>query len=42
MSTVSMGNYYKLRTKKWLEKNGYFVVLTEFTSCRPIGGGKMI
>lgn len=42
MSTVSSGNYYKQRTKKYLENLGYFVVLTEFTSCRPIGGGKMI
>lgn len=42
MSTVSSGNYYKIRTKKYLESKGYFVVLTEFVSCRPIGGGKMI
>jgi hypothetical protein len=42
MSTVSMGNYYKNRTKKWLEAKGYTVQLTEFVSARPIGGGRMI
>jgi len=42
MSTVSRGNYYKRRTKEYLEKKGYVVQLTEFVSTRPIGNGKMI
>lgn len=41
-STVSRGNYYKLRTKAYLESKGYSVQLTEFVSARPIGGGRMI
>lgn len=41
-STTSRGNYYKRRTKDYLEKLGYTVQLTEFVSSRPIGGGKMI
>ncbi len=41
-SNVSRGNYYKRKTKEWLEKRGYTVQLTEFVSSRPIGGGRMI
>lgn len=41
-SNVSRGNYYKRKTKEWLEKKGYTVQLTEFVSSRPIGGGKML
>ena len=29
MSNASKGNYYKLRTKKWLEKKGYQVAFLE-------------
>jgi hypothetical protein len=42
MSTSSRGNYYKLKTKKFLESKGFTVQLTEFVSSRPIGNGKMI
>lgn len=42
MSTTSKGNYYKRRTKEYLEKLGYTVQLTEFTTTRHIGGGKVI
>ena len=42
MSTVSRGNYYKVKTKKFLESKGFTVQLTEFVSSRPIGNGKMI
>lgn len=42
MSTVSQGNYYKHRTKKWLEDQGYTVQLTEFLTTRFIGEGKTI
>lgn len=41
-SNNSRGNYYKRKTKEWLEKRGYTVQLTEFTTTRPIGGGKVI
>lgn len=41
-STTSKGNYYKRKTKEMYEKLGYIVQLTEFTTSRPIGGGKMI
>ncbi len=41
-SNVSRGNYYKRRTKDYLEKLGYTVQLTEFLTTRPIGGGKVI
>lgn len=42
MSNVSKGNYYKRKTREYLEKLGYTVQLTEFVSSRPIGNGKMI
>lgn len=41
-SNSSRGNYYKKRTKEYLEKLGFTVQLTEFVSSRPIGGGRMI
>lgn len=41
-TNTSRGNYYKRKTKEYLEKLGYTVQLTEFVSSRPIGGGKMI
>ena len=41
-NTVSRGNYYKKKTKEYLEKLGYTVQLTEFTTTRPIGNGKVI
>jgi hypothetical protein len=41
-SSTAKGNYYKRRTKEWLEARGYTVQLTEFVTSRPIGGGKMI
>lgn len=41
-STTSKGNYYKVKTKKYLESLGYEVQMTEFVSARPIGGGRMI
>lgn len=39
-TNTSMGNYYKNRTKKYLEARGYTVQLTEFLTTRFIGGGK--
>ena len=42
MSTTSKGNYYKKKTKEYFEKLGYETQLTEFTTTRPIGGGKVI
>jgi hypothetical protein len=41
-SNSKRGNYYKVKTKKWFEKKGYTTQLTEFTTTRPIGGGKVI
>jgi hypothetical protein len=41
-STTSTGNYYKNRTKKYLESKGYTVQLTEFLTTRIIGPGKFI
>lgn len=41
-STTSRGNYFKAKTKKYLEKLGYEVQLTEFMTTRPVGGGKVI
>ena len=42
MSNSSRGNYYKNRTRDYLQKLGYTVQLTEFVSTRPVGNGKMI
>lgn len=42
MSTTSKGNYYKDKTKKWYEKLGYMVQITEFMCGRQIPGGKII
>lgn len=42
MSTTSKGNYYKLKTKKYLESLGYETQLVEFMTTRPIGVGKFI
>lgn len=41
-STTSKGNYYKKKTQKYFEDLGYETQLTEFTTTRPIGGGKVI
>jgi hypothetical protein len=42
MSTVSKGNYYKDKTKKWYEKHGYTVQITEFMCGRQIPGGRIV
>lgn len=42
MSNVSRGNYYKKRTKEYLENKGYTVQITEFVAARPVGNGKLI
>lgn len=42
MSNTSKGNYYKKKTQTWFEKQGYFVVLTEFKSTIPVGPGRVI
>jgi hypothetical protein len=41
-SASSKGNYYKKKTKDWFESRGYTVQLTEFTTARPLPGGKML
>jgi len=41
-TNTSRGNYYKRKTREYLEKLGFTVQLTEFVSSRPIGGGRMI
>lgn len=38
MSTVSKGTYYKNKTRKWFQDNGYFVALTEYKAAIPIKG----
>lgn len=38
MSTVSRGTYYKNKTRTWFQKQGYFVVLTEYKTAIPIKG----
>lgn len=41
-STTSKGNYYKVKTKKFYEDNGFTVQITEFMCGRMIPGGRMI
>lgn len=41
-STVSRGNYYKTKTKKYFEKLGYDTQITEFMCGRPISKNKII
>jgi hypothetical protein len=38
MSTVSKGNYYRLKTKKFYEADGYEVVTSEIRKPMPIKG----
>ena len=37
VSTTKRGNYYKRKTKKWYESQGYTVQLTEFMCATMIG-----
>ncbi len=41
-STTAKGNYYKRKSKEHYQKLGYTVQLTEFTTARPIGKGKIL
>ena len=41
-STNSKGNYYKNKTRKWFQDQGFTVELCEFVCGRNIGGGKFI
>ena len=41
-STTSRGNAYKKKSQEYYQSLGYFVQLTEFTTTRFIGPGKVI
>lgn len=41
-SSIQKGNYYRLKTKKWLERRGYFVETVEKRASVHVGAGRIV